>query len=135
MLVRAVGPLHRERVLEAVERRRRHPQRPAVALAREGLGGDREAAIGRQSHAGQRVVGVGRRRTIESRSTSGPVAAIGDDTAGKLARNARYTERTRVEVALAAVEDLEILIRTHSLPADTRARVSRARCALCSAIH
>ena len=32
----------------------------------------------------------------------------------------------RVEVALAAVEDLEILIRTHSLPADTRARVARS---------
>jgi plasmid stabilization system protein ParE len=30
----------------------------------------------------------------------------------------------RVEVALAAVEDLEIL--THSLPADTRARVARS---------
>ncbi|MGZ4278782.1 MAG: type II toxin-antitoxin system RelE family toxin [Solirubrobacteraceae bacterium] len=32
----------------------------------------------------------------------------------------------RVEVALAAVEDLEILARTHSLPADTRARVARS---------
>ena len=32
----------------------------------------------------------------------------------------------RVEVALAAVEDLEILIRTHSLPGDTRARVARS---------
>jgi hypothetical protein len=32
----------------------------------------------------------------------------------------------RVELALAAVEDLEGLIRTHSLPADTRARVARS---------
>jgi hypothetical protein len=32
----------------------------------------------------------------------------------------------RVELALAAVEDLETLIRTHSLPADTRARVARS---------
>lgn len=32
----------------------------------------------------------------------------------------------RVELALAAVEDLEILIRTHSLPADTGARVARS---------
>jgi plasmid stabilization system protein ParE len=31
-----------------------------------------------------------------------------------------------VELALAAVEDLDALIRTHSLPADTRARVARA---------
>lgn len=30
---------------------------------------------------------------------------------------------TRVEVAQAAVEDLDRLIRTHSLPADTRERV------------
>jgi len=32
----------------------------------------------------------------------------------------------RVELAFAAVEDLEGLIRTHSLPADTRARVARS---------
>jgi hypothetical protein len=32
----------------------------------------------------------------------------------------------RVELALAAVEDLDTLIRTHSLPADTRARVARS---------
>jgi hypothetical protein len=32
----------------------------------------------------------------------------------------------RVELALAAVEDLDRLIRTHSLPADTRARVARS---------
>lgn len=30
-----------------------------------------------------------------------------------------------VELALAAVEDLDRLVRTHSLPADTRARVAR----------
>lgn len=32
----------------------------------------------------------------------------------------------RVELARTAVEDLEDVIRTHSLPADTRARVSRS---------
>ena len=32
----------------------------------------------------------------------------------------------RVELALTAVEDLDLLIRTHSLPADTRARVARS---------
>lgn len=32
----------------------------------------------------------------------------------------------RAELALAAVEDLESLIRTHSLPADTPARVARS---------
>ena len=32
----------------------------------------------------------------------------------------------RVEFAVAAVEDLEDLIRTHSLPADTRVRVVRS---------
>jgi plasmid stabilization system protein ParE len=32
----------------------------------------------------------------------------------------------RVELAVAAVEDLDKLIRTHSLPADTRARVARS---------
>lgn len=32
----------------------------------------------------------------------------------------------RVELALAAVEDLEGIIRTHSLPADTRDRVARS---------
>lgn len=32
----------------------------------------------------------------------------------------------RVELAVAAVEDLDRLIRTHSLPADTRARVARS---------
>jgi plasmid stabilization system protein ParE len=31
-----------------------------------------------------------------------------------------------VELALAAVEDLDALIRVHSLPADTRARVKRS---------
>jgi hypothetical protein len=31
-----------------------------------------------------------------------------------------------VELALAAVEDLEGIIHTHSLPADTRARVARS---------
>jgi len=31
-----------------------------------------------------------------------------------------------VELALAAVEDLDALVRTHSLPADTRARVARS---------
>lgn len=31
-----------------------------------------------------------------------------------------------VELALAAVEDLDALIRTHSLPADARARVARS---------
>jgi hypothetical protein len=36
----------------------------------------------------------------------------------------------RVELALAAVEDLDGLIRTHSLPADTRARVARSLRAL-----
>jgi hypothetical protein len=33
---------------------------------------------------------------------------------------------TRVELAAAAVEDLDALILTHSLPADTRARVARS---------
>lgn len=33
---------------------------------------------------------------------------------------------TRVELAAAAVEDLDALIRTHSLPDDTRARVRRS---------
>jgi hypothetical protein len=32
----------------------------------------------------------------------------------------------RVELALAAVEDVDTLIRTHSLPPDTRARVARS---------
>jgi plasmid stabilization system protein ParE len=32
----------------------------------------------------------------------------------------------RVELAVAAVEDLDSLIRTHTLPADTRARVARS---------
>jgi plasmid stabilization system protein ParE len=32
----------------------------------------------------------------------------------------------RVELARAAIEDLDTLIRTHSLPADTRARVARS---------
>ncbi len=32
----------------------------------------------------------------------------------------------RVELAEAAVEDLDCLIRTHSLPADTRSRVARS---------
>ncbi len=32
----------------------------------------------------------------------------------------------RVELAVAAVEDLDRLIRMHSLPADTRARVARS---------
>jgi hypothetical protein len=32
----------------------------------------------------------------------------------------------RVELAVAAVEDLDTLIRTHSLPSDTRARVARS---------
>jgi hypothetical protein len=32
----------------------------------------------------------------------------------------------RVEVAAAAVEDLQTIIRTHSLPADTPARVARS---------
>jgi hypothetical protein len=32
----------------------------------------------------------------------------------------------RVELARAAVEDLEDLIRTHNLPADTRARLARS---------
>jgi hypothetical protein len=32
----------------------------------------------------------------------------------------------RVELAFAAVEDLDGLIRTHTLPADTRARVARS---------
>lgn len=36
----------------------------------------------------------------------------------------------RVELAAAAVEDLDSLIRTHSLPADTRARVARSLRAL-----
>lgn len=31
-----------------------------------------------------------------------------------------------VELAVAAVEDLDALIRTHSLPADTRLRVARS---------
>lgn len=31
-----------------------------------------------------------------------------------------------VEVAAAAIEDLDALIRTHSLPADTRSRVARS---------
>jgi ParE toxin of type II toxin-antitoxin system, parDE len=35
-----------------------------------------------------------------------------------------------VELAAAAVEDLEGLIRTHSLPADTRTRVERSLSAL-----
>lgn len=33
---------------------------------------------------------------------------------------------TQVELAVAAVEDLDDLIRSHSLPADTRARVKRS---------
>jgi hypothetical protein len=32
----------------------------------------------------------------------------------------------RVELAVVAVEDLDTLIRTHSLPPDTRARVARS---------
>jgi hypothetical protein len=32
----------------------------------------------------------------------------------------------RVELAATAIEDLDVLIRTHSLPADTRARVARS---------
>jgi plasmid stabilization system protein ParE len=32
----------------------------------------------------------------------------------------------RVELAVAAVDDLDRLIRTHTLPADTRARVARS---------
>ncbi len=32
----------------------------------------------------------------------------------------------RVELAVAAVEDLDRLIRTHTLPGDTRARVARS---------
>lgn len=36
----------------------------------------------------------------------------------------------RVELALAAVEDLDGLIRAHSLPTDTRARVARSLRAL-----
>jgi len=32
----------------------------------------------------------------------------------------------RVELAVAAVEDLDALIQTHSLPADTRTRVARS---------
>lgn len=32
----------------------------------------------------------------------------------------------RVELAVGAVEDLDALIQTHSLPADTRARVARS---------
>lgn len=36
----------------------------------------------------------------------------------------------RVELAIAAVEDLDDLIRTHSLPANTRARVARSLRAL-----
>ncbi len=32
----------------------------------------------------------------------------------------------RVELAVAAVEDLDSLIRTHTLPGDTRARVARS---------
>jgi hypothetical protein len=32
----------------------------------------------------------------------------------------------RVELAAAALEDLDALIRTHSLPADTRARVAKS---------
>ena len=35
-----------------------------------------------------------------------------------------------VELAAAAVEDLDALVRTHSLPADTRARVARSLRAL-----
>lgn len=31
-----------------------------------------------------------------------------------------------IELARAAVEDLDALVRTHSLPADTRARVARS---------
>jgi plasmid stabilization system protein ParE len=31
-----------------------------------------------------------------------------------------------VELALVAVEDLDALVRTHSLPADTRSRVARS---------
>jgi hypothetical protein len=36
----------------------------------------------------------------------------------------------RVELAVAAVEDLDGLVRTHSLPPDTRARVARTLRAL-----
>jgi hypothetical protein len=36
----------------------------------------------------------------------------------------------RVELAVVAVEDLDRLIRTHSLPADSRARVARSLRAL-----
>jgi hypothetical protein len=36
----------------------------------------------------------------------------------------------RVELATAAVEDLDELIRTHTLPADTRSRVARSLGAL-----
>lgn len=36
----------------------------------------------------------------------------------------------RVELAAAAVEDLDALIRTHTLPADTRSRVARSLRAL-----
>ena len=37
---------------------------------------------------------------------------------------------TRVELAAAAVEDLDALILTHTLPADTRARLARSLRAL-----
>ena len=36
----------------------------------------------------------------------------------------------RVELAVAAVEDLDHLVRTHTLPSDTRARVARSLRAL-----
>ena len=53
--------------------------------ATNGAGGDREAAIGRQPHAGELLVGVGEAegdRVAAARAA--PVAAIGDDTAGRL---------------------------------------------------
>jgi hypothetical protein len=50
---------------------------PSRTKGSAGTGKPRSVA---SRHAGERLVGSERRRTIESPSTSGPVAAIGDDT-------------------------------------------------------
>ena len=59
MLVAAVGALDCQGVLEAVERRRRHEQRPGITRVDERVCGHREAAVGHQPHAGELRIGVG----------------------------------------------------------------------------
>ena len=107
VLVRAVGALHRERVLEAGERRRRHPQRPAVALR----GRRASAATGKPRSVASRTPASSRRgrarwKAIESllherprggdrrrhrRQASGPRATR--EVAGVRCRDALHSHR------------------------------------------